>query len=49
MVASLLRRDRIVGNGLSCSGLRTHQPIECERVRDHQYGDVDDGDYVGGA
>src|SRR6516162_2447695 len=44
-----LRRGSLAGKGPRRPGQRTHQQIECDDVRDNQYGHVDDWDRVGGA
>ena len=46
---SELRRERFSGDGVICPEQRTRQPIECDRVRDHQHGDVEDRDDICGA
>src|ERR1700733_5023543 len=46
-LGDLASDENIVGNGLSCPGLRTHEPIESKDVRNHQHWNVDDGDEIG--
>ena len=47
--AETLRCRRIAGEGSNGLGLRTKQQIECDDVRGHQHGHVDDRDRVRGA